>query len=153
MNPCYHTINNAVKGAGIIRGPQARRQQETITFPQTEINLVNNSLNIARFYITRNPQQFQNPEDMLQKVNQAIEIISTKTAAATKIATKGASNNNDITTTDDKYQSLMNIYNMFGLLNNNNNKSDNQLKGASNNNICLNKKKENLKDILKMFGL
>ena len=58
---CYHSINNDnnnnLKGAGIIRGPQqARRQQQTtITFPQTEINLVNNSLNIAGFYITRNP--------------------------------------------------------------------------------------------------
>ena len=107
---CYHSINsdnNNIKSAAIIRGPQARRQQQqTVTFPQTEINLVNNALNILRFYITRNPQQqFQQPEEILNKVNQAIEIISTKTAAATKIATKGESNNNDITT--DKYQSLI----------------------------------------------
>ena len=116
MNPCYHTINNAVKGAGIIRGPQARRQQETITFPQTEINLVNNSLNIARFYITRNPQQFQNPEDMLQKVNQAIEIISTKTNKKTKLAaTKGASNNNNNICNNKKKEHLKQLLNMFSL--------------------------------------
>lgn len=115
---CYHSINN-LKGAGIIRGPQqqARRQQETtITFPQTEINLVNKSLEIARFYITRNPQQFQQPQDMLQKVNQAIEIISTKTNS---VATKGASqtnnNNNNNICSNKKKEHLKQLLNMFSL--------------------------------------
>ena len=77
--------------------------------------MVNNSLNIARFYITRNPQQFQQPQDMLQKVNQAIEIISTKTNAATP--TKGASqtNNNNNICNNKKKEHLKDILSMFRL--------------------------------------
>ena len=110
---CYHSINN-IKGAAIIRGPQARqmRQQQTITFPQTEINLVNNSLNILKFYITRNPQVFQQSEDMLQKVNSAINIISSKQLPQ---SVKGASSTNSKNNICYKKEHLKELLNMFHL--------------------------------------
>lgn len=112
---CYHSINSGsnLKGAGIIRGPQARQIRQTITFPQTEISLVSKSLEILRFYISKNQEQFQQPENMLQKINQAIEIISTKTTAA---ATKGASNNNNNNNNIcHKKEHLKELLNMFHL--------------------------------------
>ena len=55
--PYYHHNNNslALKGASAVSQRQYRRQQETISIPQTELLLINKSLEIARFYIEKNP--------------------------------------------------------------------------------------------------
>jgi hypothetical protein len=115
---CYHSINNnnyllALKGGS---GSAVGQPQIMISFTQAELGLVNNALNIIRLYITRNPQQFQQlqREEILNKVNKSIDIISTQLPTT---PTKGASIHNN------------------------------------NNNICLNKKKEHLKDLLRMFNL
>ena len=83
MVQCYHSINN-LKGAA---------SNNDISIPSIQVDLLANVLNIAGFYVTRNPQQFQQPQEILNKVTKAFNIISSKTNK-TKLATKGASNNN-----------------------------------------------------------
>jgi hypothetical protein len=161
---CYHSING-ITNSNNLKGASTNQQQQFI-FPTNELSLLTKSLELSKFYIERNKDQFQDPNDMLQKINQGINIISSKTnkskknnqsqqqsqqsqqqkAPTTTMAIKGASdiarNNND------GYRNLINIRQRFGLLHNNNN----ALKGASNsksnnNNNC--SKKEHLKDLLK----
>ena len=110
MTACYHSINN-LKGAGVVQS------NNDISIPSIQVDLITNVLNIAGFYITRNPQQFQQPQDMLQKVNQAIEIISTKTNKTKLAATKGASNsnNNNNICSNKKKEHLKQLLNMFSL--------------------------------------
>jgi len=94
INCKYHNNNN-LKGASSAAFQQPARggrTAPTISFPQTEINLVHNSLKIIQFYITRNPEQFQQPQDMLQRVEKAINIISKQLPAQSQ-QLKGASNN------------------------------------------------------------
>jgi hypothetical protein len=124
---CYHSINNLnnLKGAGsiMIKAPRARTNinavgggpnKNIIPIPETELKLVDNTLNIARLYISKNPQLFQNPELILDKVNQSLLIVSSK--LNNKSSTKGASNNNtNICSTTKKKQSLINIKEHFGL--------------------------------------
>ena len=121
MNHCYHSING-LKGAAV----PAPTVTATISFPQSELNSINSSLKSSQLFISKNPQFFQDPKDMLQKISQGLNIISSRTRTQTNTntrlttaakATKGASSNNN------------------------------------NNNVCSNKKKEHLKQLLSMFHL
>ena len=161
MTTCYHSINN-LKGAAVSRTRRAaNRQQPTIiSFPQTEINLVNSALKIARFYISKNPQLFQQPDNILSEVENGINIISAKTttknqnssSAATKGASSDINNNNSY-----RYQSLVNINKMLGLTNESIVNQQQNIKGASannnsnNNTICY--KKQSLKNIIETFSI
>jgi hypothetical protein len=133
--------HNALKGAS------AMNQQQFI-FPQTELSLLSKSLELSKFYIERNKEQFQDSQDMIQKINSAINIISTKQSKNKQQSIKGASAMNG-------FQSLVNIRQRFGLVNKGNKSvvAMNQLKGASqnNNNICL--KKKSLINIREHFNL
>ena len=103
---CYHSING-LKGASI-----KTTDKSIISFPQTEINLVHNSLKIIQFYITRNPQIFQQPEEVLRKVTKAIDIISEKNPSPQQ-SLKSASSNNICPNT--KREHLKELLNMFRL--------------------------------------
>jgi hypothetical protein len=150
---CYHSINgitnsntnnNNLKGAAF---NQQQGQQEFM-FPQTEVSLLTKSLELSRLYVTRNPQFFQEPKDILQKINQGIKIISSKTKSQkqNQSSLKGASDMN-------RLYALDNIRNMFGL---NVPIKNTQLKGASQQqkqqqNIC--NKKQALTNLRNQFGL
>jgi hypothetical protein len=143
---CYHSINgittNNLKGASM--------NQQQFSFPTNELSLLTKSLELSRLYIERNKEQFQDSQDMLQKINSAINIISSKTKKknqqqqrAPTLAIKGASAMNGL-------QSLINIRRRFGLSKGNQSVM-NQLKGASQNNIC--SKKKSLINIREHFNL
>jgi hypothetical protein len=152
---CYHSINGITNNINNLKGAAFNQQQgqQEFMFPQTEVSLLTKTLELSRLYVTRNPQFFQEPQEMLQKIDQGIKIISSKTKSQQKqnqSSLKGAS-------LDNKVQSLVNIRNMFGLGNNNNNNvrnNNNQLKGASknnNNNIC--SKTKSLTNLREHFNL
>lgn len=118
---CYHSINsdnnNNIKGAAIVRRPQQqarqRQQQQTISIPQEEMDLIRNVINIAGFYVTRNPQVFQQPEEIIKKLTEAFNIIATKQE---KNSLKGASNNNNNNICPNKKkENLKLLLNMFNL--------------------------------------
>jgi hypothetical protein len=128
MNHCYHSING-LKGAAV--------PAPTISFPQSELSILTESLKTAGFYITRNPQQFQQPQEMLQKIKQGINIISSRTNNRTKTNNTNRTNTRLATTATAAKATK-------GASNPNN---------SNNNNVCSDKKKEHLKDLLKMFRL
>jgi hypothetical protein len=145
--------HNALKGASL-KGASVI-QQSTLSFPPTEISLLSKSLELSKFYIERNKDQFQDSQDMIQKINSAINIISSKTNnknnQQSQQSVKGSS---DITRNNDGYRNLVNIRQRFGLVNKGNKSvTINQLKGASqnNNNIC--NKKKSLINIREHFNL
>jgi|SRR5215204_1231976 len=125
LNGIDHNINNnnnellGLKGASAITSTN----QKSISIPSNEVDLIKNVLNIAGFYVTRNPQQFQQPEEILRKLTEAFYIISTPTT------TKKENNIN------------------------NNNNSLKGASNKNNNKVCNNKKKEHLKELLNMFHI
>lgn len=124
---CYHSINglnNLLKGASTIINTTSNRRhvattgaggaKTTFSIPESEISLINKTLEIVRFYISRNPELFQDPQDLLQKVEKGINIITAKTN--TNNNTKGASNkNNNNNICPNKIQSLKNLLELFSI--------------------------------------
>ena len=88
--PDYNNNNNNLKGAS--SSAAAFQQKATkIAFPPTELLLISKSLEIAKFYITRNSEQFQQPQEILSKVEKALNIISKQ--IPTNQSLKGGSSN------------------------------------------------------------
>ena len=111
MVVCYHSINN-LKGASTT----ALTGKQMFSFPETEIALVAKSLEIAKLYITKNPQFFQSQQSqqqdlLLQKIEKAINIIAGKNNNNQQ-SIKGASSNNNMCY---KKQSLINLLSQFNL--------------------------------------
>jgi hypothetical protein len=134
INCKYHN-NNALKGAA--------QQPKQLVFNKSELNIVSKTLELCRYFIGKNQNQYQNPQDILKELSTSINILSARRQNNNNSGSnlKGAS--------DNPFKSLDNIRNMVGL---GDNKVGTQLKGASsNNNIC--SKKEHLKDLLKQFNL
>ena len=79
-----HNNNNellALKGASAIISPQppaTANTTTTIAISSTEADLIRNVINIAGFYVTRNPQVFQQPEEIIRKLTKAFNILATK---------------------------------------------------------------------------
>ena len=105
MTACYHSINN-LKGASVVQN------NNDISIPSIQVDLLANVLNIAGFYITRNPQQFQQPQEILRKVTEAFNIISSKKPKNNNNQLKGASTNNNICS-NKKKEHLKDLLNMF----------------------------------------
>ena len=150
LNCKYH--NNTSKQYNALKGASAvvnNNQQSSLVFNQSEVNLISKTIELIKYYITQNQQMFQQPQDIIEELNTAINILSVRRQDNNnnnESNLKGASDNNN------PFKSLDNIRKMFGLTTNN----ESILKGASdstqnNNNIC--SKKEHLKDLLKLFNL
>jgi hypothetical protein len=150
---CYHSINDIpcpytskLKGASAVNQQQ---QKQLLVFNPGEVNFLAKSLEVCRYYITKNQQMFQQPQDIIKELTTASNILSTRSNKNNnnKSNLKGAS--------DNPFKSLDNIRKMVGLTTSN--ESLLNLKGASNstpqnkNNTC--SKKEHLKDLLKQFNL
>ena len=103
--------------------------------------------------MTKNKNQYQNPQDIIKELTTASNILSARqntqnqNQQSTKTNLKGASLVEDI----NPFKSFDNIRKMFGLTSNES--AAVHLKGASDSdsNIC--SKKEHLKDLLKQFNL
>ena len=61
-----------LKGASI----QQHSNKKTYSFNQTETNILSKTLEIMRYYIVNNKDQFQQTNDFLNEINQALGIIS-----------------------------------------------------------------------------
>ena len=99
---CYHSINN-LKGASVVQS-----NNDIISIPSIQVDLIANVFNIAGFYITRNPQQFQQPQEILRKVTEAFNIISSKKGNNNN-SVKGASTNICPTRKKEHLKELLNI--------------------------------------------
>ena len=92
---CYHSINdliptttdnNNLKGASsaiaAINNTAIPRitipPNQSISMSQEEIDLIQNVINISGLYVTKNPQIFQQPEEMIGKLTEAWNIIASK---------------------------------------------------------------------------
>ena len=97
---CYHSINSAdsMKGGSAVQQQNQQPSSTTkrrILFPQTDLDLVSKSLELSKFYVTKNSQLYQQPQDILQKINQALSIISSSSSSSSK------SNNSKSNTTNN----------------------------------------------------
>ena len=112
--PYNNKMNNALKGgSAMINPPQQRQQRQTISFESTHVSLIAKTLELARLYVSKNSQNFQEPQDILNKIDTGINIISSKQNNNNKNSTKGASS---ICDRNKKQQSLNNLLNHFNLL-------------------------------------
>ena len=79
LNGIDHNNNNnnnellALKGASTIISQQ-QVILITIAIPSSEVDLIRNVINIVGFYVTRNPQVFQQPEEIIRKLTEACNI-------------------------------------------------------------------------------
>ncbi len=151
--PYYHNVNNALalKGASVMNQQQQQQRQQPqkqFLFSPKEINFIDQVLKVAGYKVSKLNPQTEEYKNMINDISNILKMISVKTKNQNQSSLKGAS-------LDNKFQSLVNIRNMFGLGNNNNvRNNNNQLKGASqnnNNNIC--SKKQSLINISEHFGL
>ena len=152
--------NNALKSASAsatasISAVNQQQQKQLLVFNQQEVNILDKSLKACQFYITKNKNQYQNPQDIIKELTTASNIVNARRQKnkqnQNQQSLKGASLDINI---NNPFKSLDNIRKMVGLTTSN--ESASHLKGASdstqnNNNIC--SKKEHLKDLLKQFNL
>jgi hypothetical protein len=88
---CYHSINdipcpyNSLKSASNVN-----QQSKQLLFSKEEISLLNKSLEICRYVITKNQAQYQT-QDILQELTIASNIINSRQNNSQKL--KGASSN------------------------------------------------------------
>src|SRR5687767_8136669 len=80
-----HNANNddellALKGASSTTTTTTitSKTPKSIALSSTEADLIRNVINIAGFYVTRNPQVFQQPEEIIRKLTEAFYILSPK---------------------------------------------------------------------------
>lgn len=83
---CYHTINNIpcphsklkLKGASASGTAVNNKQQysdKKLVFNQNELSILSKVLEVCRYYITKNKDQFQSTENILQEINQSLQIL------------------------------------------------------------------------------
>ena len=75
-------------------------------FHQNEVQIIQKVLEICRLYVSKNQNQFQNPKDIVNEVNQSLQILKPNNSSSLK----GASSSNIC-----PKQTLKNIRKMFGL--------------------------------------
>ena len=86
LNGIDHNINInnnnellALKGASSTTTTITSKTPKSIALSSTEADLISNVINIAGFYVTRNPQLFQQPEEIIRKLTEAFYILSPTT--------------------------------------------------------------------------
>ena len=101
INCRYHN-NNALKGASAVNQQQPGKQ---FAFNPDEVNLLGESLQFIRNFIIKNQSQYQqNPQDIVNEINQSLKILKSRNSL------KGASACNK-----NPYKSLDSICKMVGL--------------------------------------
>jgi len=64
----------ALKGASEVNN-QSKQQ---LKFHKREIDILSKVIEIGRFYITKNKDQFQQPKDLLEDINSAMSILEAR---------------------------------------------------------------------------
>ena len=73
--------NNSLKCASAV----VNQQQKQFVFNQQEVNILSKSLEVCKFYITKNKNQYQNPQDILKELTmQVILYLQDKTIIVLK---------------------------------------------------------------------
>lgn len=102
---CPSYRNNQLKGASAITNNSPKK---ILTFDSNEVQLISKVLEMGRFYISKNQNQFQQPvEDILSKINQSLQILNRSNNSL-----KGASTN---ISECQKKQALKNILKLLNL--------------------------------------
>ena len=127
LNGIDHNINNnnnnnnellALKGASSTTTTITSKTPKSIPLSSTEADLIRNIINIAGFYVTRNLQVFQQPEEIIRKLTEAFYILATPTTNENNNnnSLKGASNkNNNKVCNNIKKEHFKELLNMFHL--------------------------------------
>ena len=104
---CPSYKNSALKGASATTTKvQQQQPPKQLMFNQSELNLLGKSLEACKFFITKNQQMFQQPNnDILNEINQSLKILKPRNSNSLK----GAS------VCNNPYKSLDNIRKMVGL--------------------------------------
>ena len=105
---CPSYRNNALKGASAVNQQQ---QQKQFVFNQQEVNILDKSLKVCQFYITKHKNQYQNnPQDILNELSTSINILSARKNNKSNL--KGASQ----ICNETKIQSLKNLLKQYNLI-------------------------------------
>jgi hypothetical protein len=102
----------ALKGASSTTTTITSKTPKSIALSSTEADLIRNVINIAGFYVTRNPQVFQQPEEMIRKLTEAFYILSPTTT------TNKENNNNSVKgasicpTKKEHFKELLNMFHL-----------------------------------------
>ena len=81
---CYHTINdmkcpyNALKGALLQQQIIINNNLNNYVFNQSELNIISKTLEVCKYFITKNQQMFQQPQDIIKELSIASNIISAR---------------------------------------------------------------------------
>ena len=102
---CPNYKNNKLKGASAVPPKQ-------LLFTESELNLLDKSLEICRYFITENQNLYQNPEDILKELSIASNIVNARQSNI-KSNLNGASSKNICN--EKKIQSLQNLLKQFNL--------------------------------------
>ena len=73
-----------------------------LAFNQSEINILSKFFELIRYYITKNQQMFQQPQDIIKKLNTASSILSARNNNKNNLKGVGVCN-------ETKFKSLHNI--------------------------------------------
>ncbi len=125
LNGIDYNINNnnnnellALKGASSTTTTITSKTPKSIALSSTEADLIRNVINIAGFYVTRNPQVFQQPEEIIRKLTEAFYILlptTNKENNNNNNSLKGASNKNNTICPNKKKEHFKELLNMFHL--------------------------------------
>lgn len=104
---CPSYKNNALKGASAVNQPKQ------LMFNSSELNLLSKSLEVCRYFITKNQSQYQNPKDIVNEISISMNIINARQNNNNKSNLKEASS---VICNETKIQSLQNILKQFNLI-------------------------------------
>ena len=138
MKCCYFTRGDNVSNQ-LKRASSSNNNKHTMYFNQKEVDILRDVFKICQIYISKNKNQFQQPQDILQEINDSINILELHKFIQTNEPLKPSGG-------FLKGASVMcanGVCCEYG--------TDKILKGASSNNTC--NKKEHLTNIRKMIGL
>jgi hypothetical protein len=88
INCKYHN-NNALKGASAVVNQQQPKQ---LVFNKSELNIVSKTLELCKYFVGKNQNLYQNPQDILNEISTSINILSARQNNNNKSNLKGASN-------------------------------------------------------------
>ena len=107
---CPSYKNNVLKGTSAVPPKQ-------LMFTSDELNLLSKSLEVCKYFIGKNQNLYQNPQDIIKELSIASNIINARqNNNNNKSNLKGASSNKNNICNETKIQSLQNILKQFNLI-------------------------------------
>ena len=81
INSIHHDLNcpyHKSKNINALKGASAVNQPKQLEFNQSEVNLLSKSLEVCRYFIGKNQNLYQNPQDILSELSTSINIINAR---------------------------------------------------------------------------